>query len=48
MADVLFVLLLVVLFLATAGFVRVCDRMLGADEVADVPTSAREVEKVAA
>jgi hypothetical protein len=47
MADVGFVLLLVVLFLVTAGFVRVCDRMVGADEV-DAPRVTPETEEVAA
>ncbi len=32
MADVLFVMLLVVLFALTAGVVKVCDRLVGADE----------------
>ena len=32
MADVLFVVLLVVLFGVTAGVVKVCDRLIGVDE----------------
>lgn len=32
MADVLFVMLLVVLFALTAGVVKVCDRLVGAGE----------------
>lgn len=47
MADMLFVLLLAALFLVTAGFVRVCDRMLGA-EVLDPARAAPETEKVTA
>ena len=34
MTDVLFVLLLVVLFAVTAGAVAVCDRLVGADDMA--------------
>jgi len=38
MADVLFVVLLVVLFAVTAGVVKVCDRLIGVDEeVTTVP-----------
>lgn len=48
MADVLFVLLLAALFLVTVGFVRVCDRMLGADDVPDTTRVTTEVEKVVA
>jgi hypothetical protein len=48
MADVLFVLLLVALFMVAVAFVRVCDRMLGADDVPDTSRLAREGEKVAA
>jgi hypothetical protein len=47
MVDVLYVLLLLGLFLLTAGFVTVCDRMLGSDEeaLADTPPSAAEEER---
>jgi hypothetical protein len=48
MADSLFVLLLVVLFAVTAGVVRFCDRMIGADEDAVSAPADRDNVKAAA
>jgi hypothetical protein len=44
MVDLLYLLLLVGLFFVTAGFVTVCDRMIGSDEeaLADTPPGAVE------
>jgi len=48
MADVLFVLLLVALFAVTVGVVRVCDRMVGADEDLAPAPVVDETDRVAA
>lgn len=46
MIDVLFVLLLVGLFAATAGFVAVCDRLVGPDDETFGGAIAEGVEPV--
>lgn len=52
MADVVFVLLLVLLFVATAGVIEVCDRLVGGDEaltsVRPSPAADPEPETAAA
>jgi len=49
MADVAFVLIIIAFFALAAGFVHVCDRIIGDDEeiVAETPEHA-ESEQVAA
>ena len=49
MADLLFVLVLVGLFAVTAGFVQLCDRMIGSADDAPIAVPASEAsEQVAA
>jgi hypothetical protein len=45
MVDLLFVLVLVGLFGVTAGFVELCDRMLGSDEEALGGSSSEPTEE---
>ena len=50
MIDVLFVALLAALFALTAGFVVICDRMLGSDEeaIGTAPRGSAHEQQVAA
>jgi hypothetical protein len=47
MADVLFIAITIAFFALAAGFVRVCDRIIGPDDEALPAEDSRPVDEVA-